>query len=98
MDFFLISCTACNIFIFFPPVLFLNTNLSFPHLYAGGWFTRGHTRKKSLAERSGDIGGHYVSSWPPIHLLVTFSFNHRRIIGLNMEVQILLKPDTWQRC
>jgi hypothetical protein len=56
-----------------------------------------HKKKKSRAERSGDIGGHSVSLWPPIHLLVIISFNLWRIIIQNMEVQILLKPDTWQR-
>jgi len=59
--------------------------------------THTHTHK-SRAERSGDIGGHSVSSWPTIHLLVIISFNHWQIIRQNMEVPILLKPDTWQHC
>jgi hypothetical protein len=57
--------------------------------------TKAH-KKKSRSERSGDIGGHSVSSLPPIHLLVIISFKHWRIIRQNLEVPMLVKSDTWK--
>jgi hypothetical protein len=101
LDVFLFAGTACNIFILFLPYfawirifqLFICSRKVGIH----NRYQSSH-KKKSRTERSGDIGGSSVSSWPPIHVLVIISFNHRRIIRQNMEAPILLKPNTWQRC
>ena len=102
LDVFLFVGTACNVF-----VLILFPCFSWIRIFTFPVFSRkvgihnqhqSSHKKKSRAERSGDTGGHSVSSWPTIHLLVIISFNHWRIIRQNMEVPILLKPDTWQHC
>lgn len=94
-------CMQC-IYIDSVSILFLNTNFSIPYLFAEGWHatdTKAQThKKKSRAERSGDMGGHSVSSWPTIHFPVIISFNHWLIIRQNIEFPILIKPDTWQYC
>jgi hypothetical protein len=102
LDVLLFASTTCNVFIltFFPYFSCIRIFEFFIFPPKVSWHNRHESshKKESRAERSGDIGSHSVCSWPPIHLLVIISFNHWLIIRQNMEVPILLKPDTWQHC